>query len=274
MAASSRLLPNTRPDLTMVPWCIVLGLVTFVLCSVLFSIMLSDEPLLGVVVGLVYGLIFWLIGFTDVWRWYIHHVCYSRELSSLAHRLGLEYEDGVSVDDLEPMKRFLLFRLTSRYWKKAGLMLRGRFPDRQLVVLEFGYQGGQRRDRGKKVSIVGKQTIAFLPEGDGLPDFHLAPGKSDWNRLVPHWRGMAGPAEIIVFDEDRGDEVVIRGPDDQALLRLFTPERLGRLSPLAGWTIECQEGRLLVYRHREVVDLSSLPHFLNHVVHIARVLTA
>jgi hypothetical protein len=192
-----------------------------------------------------------------------------------AAAVGLtELRERVGQADLEPFLDLPLFRFGEQKHDRAGCLARGMVEGISLCVLTYRYAGWYRSRVGGKVFSGGTQTLALF-QNCPLPDFHLSPVGNDWDVMESGWDRALGLGPVVQqvnpFSLDRS---LLRGPDETALRRLFSPERVRQLGELTGWTIECQGGRVVVYRHREVMTVDELAPFVHRAVDFIAILTA
>jgi hypothetical protein len=193
----------------------------------------------------------------------------------LARGLGLtEHRERVEESELEPFLDLPLFRFTDPDNNQADSLVAGVVEGHAATVMQMRYAFLQPTLTGRR-SVRGKvQTIALFPNVGPLPDFHLADQDNDWDSMTPGWPRelRLGPVVRVVNEYSR-NPTVIRGNEEEGVARLFTEARVRQLGKLSGWTVECQDGNLIVYRHAERMGLDRLPYFVDRVLDIVSVLT-
>jgi hypothetical protein len=188
--------------------------------------------------------------------------------------LGLEFQLRVTTRDIKPYLDLPLFCFGDPGRQRADFLARGCVEGRDVVVMNYRYGGQFLTPKRRRILRAGIQTVALFPDVEGLPNFHLTPQEIEWNILAPDWVEEFEVGRVIrVADGYPDDPILIRSDDDLAAPLLFSPERLKRLGKLGGWTVECRDGQVAVYRHGEEMDTDELPYFVQRALDIVAVLT-
>src|SRR5262249_8114056 len=82
-----------------------------------------------------------------------------------------------------------LFRLTEHMTWRAGHCFRGRFDGREVIAMEFEYQGAAP---GRSRRVRRAQTIVVLPNVGDPPDFHARPDEREGDQRGPGGAGREG----------------------------------------------------------------------------------
>lgn len=173
-------------------------------------------------------------------------------LEATAHRLGLSY-----VAEADPLHQRRLggFELATRgRGQSVSSWMTGRHGDLGVSLFDHRYRTG-----GGKHQKVWRQTVLLLEPPDlRLPVFALQP--ETLFRKLGAWLG----GQDIDFDTHPAFSAayLLRGPDEAAVRRLFTPAVLAWLEDHPGLSAESAGNRLLVYRHDQRVAPDQLPSFL------------
>ena len=115
-----------------------------------------------------------------------------------------------------------------------------------------------------------RQTVAVFTGGDsGLPDFELSP-ENMFHKLAT----VFGYQDI---DFERFPEFskryLLRGRDEEAVRRSFTPDVMMLLEGQPGWTVQSKNGRLLVFRAGKTSKPADVPIFAADALRIAGALS-
>jgi thiol peroxidase len=192
-----------------------------------------------------------------------------------AFALGLvEYRERVAKADVDALRDLPLFRFGEPWAEKGCCLASGVLEGRSVSVLHYHHAASYPSRQGALAFCCTALTVAFFPDVD-LPDFHLTTHPCTWDSLRPGWPRLLGVGRVIrVVNGYSAEPILIRGEDEAAVAGLFSQERIAQLGELAGWTIECRAGRLLVYRHKEVMDAEALPAFVHRALDLVAVLTS
>ena len=91
------------------------------------------------------------------------------------------------------------------------------------------------------------QTVVFIPEAGGTPDFYLAPRHFFDN--VAH---LLGFQDIALAKDAPGERFAryyrLRGPEEQAVRVAFDGRPVEYLADRPGWTVSCSGGSMAVWR--------------------------
>jgi hypothetical protein len=234
---------------------------------------LTLDPFPALVTAFYIGMYSTMPGFVLALFWF-REVFHRRQRAETARMLGLSFQPRVLNKDVQPLLDLPLFYFTRKGRYSAAYQMRGHFDGREVLVMDFAYTSSFPNRINVKVPRMGLQTIAWLEVGPAVPEFHLAPVENDWDDLDPSWPRTLDLGETVLrIDTEPRDPSVVRGHDEESVRRLFSSERIEALGNLGGWTVESQDGWVLIYRHRESLVVEDLPPFIRRVVDIAEVLS-
>jgi hypothetical protein len=215
------------------------------------------------------------LGFAGFCRWLVARWRTGR-IARMGQALGFSFASEVSPEELGACAHLPLFRLTEGLEKtEADHRMEGTFEGRGVVVMEYYYEGEFTRNEGDRDLFrhQARQTLVFIPNVP-LPDFALYPDGCLWHETDPLWYQALGlPYPTEVGDQRFRRRYELRGPDPDALWRLFTDVRVAYFSRERGWSVECWDGQLLIYREEEVVPVARLEELLRKALDIFTVLT-
>jgi hypothetical protein len=200
----------------------------------------------------------------------------ARRVARRALALGVSFAQEVLAEELSAYADLPLFRLTEGLERAdADNRMEGTFEGRTVVVMEYYYEGEFRRNEGDRDVFrhQARQTLVILPDVP-LPDFALYPDGCLWHETDPLWYealGLPWPAEV--GDKSFRRRYELRGPDPDALWGLFTDARVDYFNRVRGWSVECWNRQLLIYREEEVVPIERLKELLRQALDIFTVLT-
>jgi hypothetical protein len=199
-----------------------------------------------------------------------------RGLARLSKALGLSFTEEVPGRELRRYADLPLFRLTAGLAKGyADNRMEGTFEGRAVVVLEYYFEGDfvRRAGRRDRFRHKGRQPLVLIP-GVALPDFVLYPRTCLWHETDPLWyQKLVLPWPTGAGDEHFRRRYELRGPDPEAVWRLFTDARTDYFLASPGWSVECSSGRLLIYREEETLSAQRLPALLYKALDVLAVLT-
>jgi hypothetical protein len=138
--------------------------------------------------------------------------------------------------------------------KKLTSLMRGTVDDLEVAIFDYRYTTG-----GGKHSHTHRQTAQVLGfPGAGVPVFSLRP--ENVFHKIGGWFG----SQDIDFDSrpEFSRAYLLRGPDEDAIRRLFTERVLAYFEAHPGLCLETDGNRLLVYRHDRRVAPEELRDFL------------
>jgi hypothetical protein len=187
---------------------------------------------------------------------YVAHLLEKKRTAALravADELGFEFHPGGDKVLQGWLDVFYLFG--QGHSKKLSNVLRGRTRDLDVAVFDYKYTTG-----GGKNARTYKTTVAcFTAAGLGLPRFTLRPSDF-WLRLGVSVFGW----QDINFDTHPAfsKNTLLRGPDEDAIRRVFTPAALDHFEAEAGLSTEAAGDVLVVYRHSQRVDPAKVRAFL------------
>ena len=189
------------------------------------------------------------------------------EMALAGERLGLVYErDGRALES-EPFTRFSLFQEGRR--KRFKNVLTGRVGGtaddesggneaipKGIDVLLFDYRyvtGTHRHHQNHQATVA-----AFHVVGESLPELSLQP-----EGLLHKIGGLLGYQDID-FEEKPGFSwrYLLRGPQEDAIRRLFTPEVLEFFENRPGWCLEAGGDWIIVFKRGSRVQAVELAEFL------------
>jgi hypothetical protein len=210
---------------------------------------------------------------TPLLRDWLARKALNRGLQRVKRQLDLEYYETIAWEELEPFRRFVLFRFGSDGSYAAGHSLRGRVSefDAWFFVVEYtcAFPNRDGRYLGHRAS----QSVVILAVGGKRPSFRLGPAQSKWEQVMPAWPALLDVGEMVLSGGEKHQPWHLHGKVRKTLSHLFRPDRMGLLGDLSGWVVESQGGHLLLYRPGEVIAPDRVPDFLHRAIEIARVLT-
>ena len=152
-------------------------------------------------------------------------------------------------DDLQD-----LYLFTQGRSRRARNILRGRTADLDVTVFDYSYTTGSGKNRTTY-----NQTVACFRTGElHLPTFSLRP-ESFWHRVG----GLFGMTDID-FDTHPmfSDAYLLKGPEEDAVREVFTPEVLEFFEERPGVCVEADSKVLVFYRQNKRIDPATLRDFL------------
>jgi hypothetical protein len=147
------------------------------------------------------------------------------------------FVEKVSKEQLAAFGRTPLFKLGHSH--KAYNLMQGGVGDIDLLLLDYRYIVGHGKHQQTH-----NQTLVLLPTGaTHLPNFQLFP-EGFFHKLAK----LFGK-EHIKFPENKAfsDQYQLRGPNEMAIRRVFTPEVLAHFAQNAGWSVEAHDGWFVVF---------------------------
>lgn len=145
----------------------------------------------------------------------------------------------------------------------ARNLLTGAINDQEVLIFDYEFREGT--DSGVTYS----QTVALLPNHQAtLPVFRLVPETSD--HKIAQWFGYQ---DIDFEDYPEFSQIyLLRGPDEAAIRQAFGRPVLELFERNRIWSIESQDGHLLVYRDRKLRDPNRCPELAAKAVEFLQVL--
>lgn len=201
----------------------------------------------------------------------------------IGEQLGLEYErDGRALAG-EPFTRFSLFQEGRRRRFKnhlrghvggasesSGPM--GRDADRsgistpriEVILFDYRYVTGSHRQHHTHQTTI----AAFHAVGEDLPELSLQP-----ENLLHKIGGLLGYQDID-FDENPSfsRRYLLRGPKEDHIRKIFTPEVLDFFDEHPGWCVEAGGDWIVIFRRGRRILASDLKSFLNEAFEICTML--
>ncbi|HEV3144244.1 MAG TPA: hypothetical protein VGZ47_10195 [Gemmataceae bacterium] len=159
----------------------------------------------------------------------------------VAEEFGFEFRPKGDASLLGSLSPFHLF--SQGHSKKLFNLMRGTTRDLQVSIFDYRYTVGY----GKHQQIHQQTVICFEAEDMDLPSFTLRP-ESFWHKI-----GSIFGYKDISFDSHPtfSKRYLLRGPDEDAIREVFTPEVLDFLEETNGICVEAEGPQLLYYRHRK-----------------------
>lgn len=174
--------------------------------------------------------------------------------------MGFRFEETSEPDELDAFPLHNHGRS-----RKLINVLRGELGGRPATIGDYSYYVNS----GKSGHRVSQTVVLFTTAMSGLPDFDLSPEN------VLHKLASVFGYQDIDFDtnEEFSKQYLLRGPDEDAIRRAFTPDALMLLAGQPGWTVQAAGGRLLVYRSAKNADPAQLPSFAADALRMAGALS-
>lgn len=180
-------------------------------------------------------------------------------LRAAAAAMGFQFAESVEPSALGA---FPLFE--RGHSRKARGALSGVTAGRPVTICDYQYtiSSGKNSQRHR-------QTIAvFADAGAGQPDFELGP------QNFLHRIGKVFGYQDIDFDGDEefSSAFLLRGGDEAAIRRCFTPSVRAAFRNHPGWSAQLRDGRLLVFRADRRCQAEEIPVFLAEALRLAAAL--
>jgi len=131
-----------------------------------------------------------------------------------------------------------------------------------LIILLFDYEI-------KKGKYTYKQSvICFTVNYIAFPEFILRPETFSDNL------SNVFKMKDIDFEENKlfSSQSYLKGPDEEAIRKLFTTETLSHFAKHPGWIVEAQGSSILLFKERRLHQPEDLPSFLQKALDILHVL--
>lgn len=204
-------------------------------------------------------------------------------LALIGEQMGMAYERDGRVLAGAPFTRFSLFQEGRR--RRFKNHLRGqvgggsetlhreddvgegsavRSPEIEVILFDYRYVTGSHRHHQTH-----QATIAvFHAVGENLPELSLQP-----ENLLHKIGGMLGYQDID-FDENAGfsGRYLLRGPREDDIRKLFTPEVLEFFDQHPGWCVEAGGDWIVVFRRGKRVQAEDVKEFLKDAFEICTML--
>jgi hypothetical protein len=156
----------------------------------------------------------------------------------VAEEFGFEFLPKGDPGLLGSLSRFYLF--SQGHSKKLFNLMSGTTRDLQVNIFDYRYIVGY----GKHQKTYQQSVICFEAEDMDLPSFNLRP-ESFWHKI-----GAVFGYKDISFDShpDFSKRYLLRGPDEDEIREVFTPEVLDFLEETNSVCIEAEGPQLIFYR--------------------------
>ncbi|HLW64092.1 MAG TPA: hypothetical protein VKS79_02155 [Gemmataceae bacterium] len=156
----------------------------------------------------------------------------------VAEEFGFKFLPKGDAGLLGSLSSFYLF--SQGHSKKLFNLMRGTTRDLQVCIFDYRYTVGY----GKHQKIYQQSVICFEAEDMDLPSFNLRP-ESFWHKI-----GAVFGYKDINFDThpEFSKRYLLRGPDEEEIREVFTPEVLDQLEETNGICIEAEGPQLIYYR--------------------------
>ncbi len=198
-----------------------------------------------------------LVGLTLLWM-VMREKKRDAALALAAEDLSFEYRrDGRTLLG-EKFTRFALFQDGRR--RRIKNVLQGHYDHIEALLFDYRYITGSHLHFR-----VHRQTVgAFKLVDEELPEFSLRPEN------VIHKISEAMGYQDIDFDENQAfsSRYLLRGPDEDAIRDLFTPEMLKFFADNPGLSVEGGGQWIVVFRRDRRVDTSKLGDFVKSAFEI------
>jgi hypothetical protein len=138
----------------------------------------------------------------------------------------------------------------SRAWSATNIIT-GNAAGAECFIFDYTYITGSGKGRTDY-----RQTVfRFRKAGRELPIFALGPEN------LFHKIGQVFGYQDIDFPENPAfsGRFLLRGPDETAIRKAFTPERISELEPMTGICVEGAGPDLLVYRPQRIATAAGYP---------------
>lgn len=182
-------------------------------------------------------------------------------MAAAAQLMGFSFSAFVNDLQLAPYATLPLFKRGHTH--DAHNLLTGAIGGQEVLIFDYEFRQGS--DSGVTYS----QTVALLPNlKAALPVFRLVPETSD--HKIAQWFGYQ---DIDFADYPEFSQLyLLRGPDEAAIRQAFGPPVLELFERNRMWSIESQDGHLLVYRDRKLRDPDRCPDLAAKAVEFLQVL--
>jgi len=178
--------------------------------------------------------------------WHTRKVARQRRdaLSGVAQELGFEFFPNGQAEWQNSLPSFHLFHQGSG--KRLFNLMRGRTQNLEVSIFDYHYTTGSGED-----SYTWRQTVVCIKASDlDLPAVSLRP-KTIWAKIGT-WFGYQA---IKFAGHPRfNDSFLLRGPDEEAIHKVFFPKVLDYLEDCSNICIEADGPVLLCYRPNDLVQ--------------------
>ena len=185
-------------------------------------------------------------------------------IGRLARNRGFTFLPQPDAGFLARLKTLYLFS-RGRSKRVKNMMVRTD-PEVKITVMDYRFTTGSGKN-----SHTWNQTVALL-ESEALiiPNFELRP-ENLFNKI-----GSAFGFQDIDFSRhpEFSNRYLLRGKQEAAVRRHFTPEVLRFLETRTGLSVEGERGRLVVYRSGRKIPLPEVESFLREALRVFELLKA
>jgi hypothetical protein len=144
--------------------------------------------------------------------------------------------------------------------RKAKNVMAGEVGGRAVTLLDFQYTVSSGKN-----STTHRQTVAVFAAAGALPDFDLAP-----ENILHRFAGMFGYQDIdFAHAPEFSQRYLLRGPDEDAVRRVFNTDVLAFFTGEPGWSAQCRGGALAIFRSSKRCKPGETPAFLADCLRIA-----
>jgi hypothetical protein len=182
-----------------------------------------------------------------------------KALLAIAEAMGLKFEQ--KADHVLNLEFTQLGLFTMGHARKASNLLSGAIEDIDLFIFDYQYTIG-----GGRNSSTPMQTVAvFGVRERDLPAFEMRP--EGWCHRI----GQVFGYQDIDFDEHPAfsKQYLLRGGDEQAIRRVFTPELIEYLEQRDPISVEASGSFVMVYRPGKRVKPDHLAAFIETAFEVA-----
>jgi hypothetical protein len=174
-------------------------------------------------------------------------------MGEAARVMGFTFQEKLDAAALEGVVGELpLFQ--RGHSRKATSVMTGETAAQRAVVMDYRYVTGSGKN-----SHTHNQTVVVFPDGGrDLPDFEAGPEN------VLHRLGQVFGYQDIDFEQDEefSKRVLLRGEDEAAVRRVFTPDARALLAGEERWSAQARGGKLAVFRAGKRCDPAAVPSHL------------
>jgi hypothetical protein len=211
----------------------------------------------------VIGVIIVIVVVAVIWTNYLEKK--RREaMEAAAGLMGFTWTAAVPGERITELRTFELF---NRGHSPHGRnLLSGKVGDADIILIDYRYSTGSGKHKQTH-----DQTVIVLPDGGaGLPNFQLTPEN------FFHKIGQLFGYQDINFEENPtfSRRYLLRGPNEAAIRQAFTTPVLDHFAESWGWSVEVNDGQLLVYRASNLCAPDKCPEFVAEAARIREVFTS
>jgi hypothetical protein len=183
---------------------------------------------------------------------------YAERLQDAASALGLRFEKhGPSLAKV-PFARLLVRRIWPR--RTASYSIRGTLEGVDLWFLEYH----QVRSTGHSSHVRKISAVAFPLGGARVPELHMRPERLH-DRL---FQRLGFPDIDFEHSPEFSNAYAVRGPEEDAIRRLFRPEVLHFFTENRSWSVDTAGDWAVVKRGRRRVKPDEFHQFLTDAARI------